>query len=324
MAFKTLVRWIVLIMVSMSAIAGENGVSVHGALRVEGTQLLNQRGRPLQLRGMSSHGLQWYPEYINSGAILTTKWRGANVFRLAMYADSEHGGYNDGEQHRVKNRQILRLGLENVLAADMYAIVDWHILKDENPLRTIEQAAAFFEEISRLYANNPAVIYEICNEPNGATTWADIATYAARIIPVIRNNAPDAVILVGTPEFSTRVDQAAAAPLPYDNIMYVFHFYTEWIEGIPRDMLDTVRAAGLPVFVSEWGMTSGGSTDADEARAFIAYMKERRISWTNWSLCNKDEGFSAIRPEVSRLSGWTDADLTESGRIVFAALAETK
>ncbi len=305
-----------------TASAGENGVSVHGALRVDGTQLVNARGEPLQLRGMSSHGLQWYPEYINCRALYHLKWRGANLFRLAMYADSELGGYNDGEENRLRMLKTLRQGVENVLAADMYVIVDWHILKDENPLKTVESAEKFFDEISRLYAGNPAVIYEICNEPNGDTSWADIAAYAERIIPVIRKNAPDAVILVGTPHYSSRVHEAMAAPLAHDNIMYVYHFYTEWFEGIPAERLDQVMAAGLPVFVSEWGMTKGGTTDAEQALDFIRYMRERRLSWANWSLCNKDEPFSAIRPEVTKLSDWTDEDLPESGRIAFAALGE--
>jgi len=43
----------------------KNGVRHHGALRVEAAQLVNHAGEAVQLRGMSSHGLQWYPEYTN-------------------------------------------------------------------------------------------------------------------------------------------------------------------------------------------------------------------------------------------------------------------
>ncbi len=46
------------------------------------------------------------------------------------------------------------------------------------------------------------------------------------VIPVIRENDKDAVIIVGTPTWSQDVDQAAASPISgYKNIMYAFHFY---------------------------------------------------------------------------------------------------
>jgi len=38
----------------------KNGVRHHGALRVEAARLVNHAGEAVQLRGMSSHGLQWY------------------------------------------------------------------------------------------------------------------------------------------------------------------------------------------------------------------------------------------------------------------------
>ena len=34
-------------------------------LQVKGTQLVNSSGKKVQLRGISTHGLSWYPEYVN-------------------------------------------------------------------------------------------------------------------------------------------------------------------------------------------------------------------------------------------------------------------
>ena len=39
-----------------------DGIKVHGQLLVKGTQLTDASGNPVQLRGMSSHGILWYPE----------------------------------------------------------------------------------------------------------------------------------------------------------------------------------------------------------------------------------------------------------------------
>ena len=196
---------------------GANGVKENGRLRVEGTKILNQRGEALQLRGLSSHGMHWYPQYVNIRALWDIKNRGANLFRVAMYADSNYGGYNDNRRSMELNKNILWLAVENSLAADLYTIIDWHLLEDENPLLKVDQAIAFFAEVSRLYANEPGIIYEICNEPNGSTTWQDISQYAEKVIPEIRKNAPDAIIIVGTPKYSTDILKVLESPLPYDN-----------------------------------------------------------------------------------------------------------
>ena len=307
--------------VSMEPIG--NGVPYHGALSVEGTRLVNQSGEGVQLRGMSSHGLQWYPEYTNYRALVTTKEYGANLFRAAMYTDSSLNGYSQDEEWAAYNKKMLYHVIENALAADLYVIADWHLLEDENPLSLIDKALPFFDELSRHYADEPRVIYEICNEPNGSATWKDVKAYADMIIPVIRKNAPDAIILVGTPEYSGALLDAMAAPLKYHNIMYSYHYYSGLSGDSFYGTLDTAMAYGLPVFVSEWGICTDPSTgqmDYENAKAFIEYTKKNQLSWVNWSLSNKAEDYSAIRPEVTKISGWTEEDLTEGGKLIFSAL----
>lgn len=304
--------------------AGEGGVGNNRALRVVGTQLTDADGKAIQLRGMSSHGLHWYPEYVCTTAIGETKKRGANLFRLAMYADSKHGGYSESDAAAAQNKRILYQGIENALASDMYVIVDWHLLKDENPLNIVGNAIPFFREVTSRYPNHPAIIYEICNEPNGDTTWADIRTYAEKVIPVIRETSPDAVILVGTPNYSNDVLAVLNNPLDIPNIMYTYHVYTGHSKSDFKPKLDGMREAGLPVFVSEWGLSideKTGLLEVDEAVAFIEYMRKHKISWANWSLANKDEEHSAIRSDVKKLSEWSEDDLTVSGKLVFSALA---
>ena len=300
------------------------GVKDNGQLRVEGIQLVNQYGGPIQLRGMSSHGILWVPQFVNARALLQLRSLGANLFRVAMYADSVKGGYSESDWDAGQSMKFLRMGVENSLALDLYTIIDWHILEDKNPLLTVDKAIQFFSEISSIHANDPAIIYEICNEPNGDTTWEDISLYARQVIPVIRKNSPQAVILVGTPQWSFDLSSVIPAPLEFENIMYSFHMYTGFTNYEFRDLLASMRKAGLPVFVSEWGISKDektGELDLVEARALISYMREHGYSWANWSLSNLDEDFSAIRTDSNKLSGWTDEDLTESGRLIFRALS---
>ena len=295
------------------------GVSYHGQLRLYGTQLVNQFGEPIQLRGMSSHGITWYPEFTNFGAIRTLRERGANMFRIAMYSYQNQGfvHYPDASM------QFMLLALENVLAADMYAIVDWHILRDYNPNMFRDEAIFFFEEISRRYAGHPGIIFEIANEPNGPTTWDDIIEYAMEVIPVIRRNSPDAIIIVGTPNFSVNIEYPAANPLPFDNIMYAFHFYTGYSQGGYVRRIESAIEAGIGIFVSEWGLSYEPGENFpcfDKAQDFLDFVNMHYLSWAAWSLSNKNEVFSAIHYTSMSLSDWQDYELTDVGRFLFDAL----
>ncbi|MBQ7681178.1 MAG: cellulase family glycosylhydrolase [Oscillibacter sp.] len=162
------------------------GVAENGWLQVRGAQLCNEAGEAVVLRGMSSHGLQWYGQFTSAEAIGNTATWGANLFRVAMY--TEEGGYLS-TPHEMREKVIA--AADAAIANDMYVILDWHILSDGNPMRHAEEAAVFFADMSERYRDCPAVLYEICNEPNGNATWErDIKPYAEKITGVIRSTRP--------------------------------------------------------------------------------------------------------------------------------------
>ena len=299
----------------------KGGVKYHGALSVRQGQLVDQRGEAVQLRGVSSHGILWYPQYGNFRSLHTLREKGANVFRIAMYT-TEGRGYDQYPQEALL---ALRTTLENVLGADMYAIVDWHVLKEENPNVYLKEALEFFDTISSLYGDEPGIIYEICNEPNGDTSWGDIKAYAQQVIPAIRKNAPGAVILVGTPNFSTRIEDAIQDPLDFDHILYTYHFYADYSQGGYSRRLNSAKEKGIGIFVSEWGLASEYDQDklqklmatCDE---FLDYLDETKTSWVCWSLSNKEEGHALLNPDTLSWSGWREEELTAYGKFVFDRL----
>lgn len=185
-----------------------------GRLHVKGTKLVDKKGHEVQLRGVSTHGLSWYPQYVNDKcfAQLHDKW-GANVVRLAMYTE-EYNGYCSGDaKNRSDLKKLIKKGVKLAKKHKMYVIVDWHILSDGNPNSHKKEAKAFFREMSREFKGYNNVIYEICNEPNNGTSWKEIKSYARSVISTIRKNDKKAVIVVGTPTWSQDVDQAAADPI---------------------------------------------------------------------------------------------------------------
>lgn len=288
---------------------------IHGALHVEGVSLLDASGEPMQLYGMSTHGIAWYPQYVNYDAFVTLRddWN-TNCVRLAMYT-AENGGYcTDGDQEALKD--LIRAGVESAADLGMYVIVDWHVLSDQNPNTYKSEAIEFFREMSAEFADYGNVLYEICNEPNSSASWSDIKTYAEEVIPVIRENAPDAVIIVGTPTWSQDIDQALADPLDAENVMYALHFYAGTHKDALRERVKTCVESGLPVFVSEFGMcdaSGSGSNDYESTENWFSLIEQYNLSFCCWSLGNKDETCCVIRPDSTATSGWTDADLTETG-----------
>lgn len=297
--------------------------SVSGKLCVNGTQLTDSKGNAVQLRGISTHGIAWFPDYINEACFkqLRKEWK-VNVIRLAMYTE-EYGGYcAGGNQEQLK--QIIHNGVTYAAAQDMYVIIDWHILSDGNPNRHITEATAFFQEMSKKYANCNHVIYEICNEPNGGTSWEEIKTYAEKIIDVIRSNDKDAVILVGTPNWSQYVDQAARNPITkYDNIMYTLHFYAATHTDSLRNTMTTAIKNGLPIFVSEYGIcdaSGNGAINEAQANQWIDTMDRYKISYVAWNLSNKAETSAILRSECQKTSDFNESDLSSSGKWLYHML----
>ena len=301
--------------------------SQNGALSVKGTQLVDEKGQAVQLRGISTHGIAWFPDFVNQDAVmqLGKDW-GANLFRIAMYTD-ENGGYcTDGDKEKLK--ALVTDGVEYAKQADMYVIVDWHILHDSNPLTHKAEALQFFKEMTEKLKGEKHVLYEICNEPNSGCSWEDIKTYANEVIPVIRENAPEAVILVGTPTWSQEIEKPQNDPITgYDNIMYTLHFYAATHKEDLRSKMVSAVEAGTPVFVSEYGLcdaSGNGGNDLGQAQSWIDTMDQKGISYAVWSFCNKEETSALIASSCRKTSGFTREDLSESGKWIYDMLHTVK
>lgn len=294
--------------------------SVGGALKVlkmkNGMKTLcDKNGNPIQLRGMSTHGLQWFPGILNNNAFaaLSKDWE-SNVIRIAMHPTEN--GYNvDPEGMKEK---VIK-GINLAIANDMYAIVDWHMSTPGDPNAAAYSGAKdFFKEISSKYHNNPNIIYEICNEPNvdvpgvsdDANGWVKIKAYAEPIIKMLRDNGNNNLIIVGTPTWSHRPDLAADNPITdtADNIAYTAHFsagsnFPSAGDTDRTKVMSSIRYAlehGVAVFVSEWtpseatGLIEHGGLYLDSSDNWVNFLNKNNISWCTWSLSNNNDASAAF------------------------------
>ena len=147
------------------AAAAAGPVSVNGQLKVCGTKLCNSRGNPIQLRGMSTHGTQWYPHCLTGGSLdaLAGDWN-ADVLRVSTYV--QEGGYETNPQHFTNLANSL---IQQATDRGMYVIVDWHMLTPGDPNTNLSKARQFFTDIANRNKDKNNILYEIANEPSGVS-----------------------------------------------------------------------------------------------------------------------------------------------------------
>ena len=296
--------------------AATTPVKKNGRLSVKGTRLVNSQGKVVVLKGVSTHGINWFPQYVNKAAFKTLRdnW-GVNCIRLAMYTEEYNGYCSGGNQAEL--RKLINNGVKYATELGMYVIIDWHILSDGNPVKNKNQAMSFFKYMAKKYKNQNNIFYEICNEPNGGTSWNRIKSYASPVIKTIRKYDKKNIILVGTPTWSQDVDVAADSPIKgYSNIMYTFHFYAATHGDSYRQKVQAAIQKGLPVFVSEFGISESsgnGRIDKNEANKWMQFLKKNKISYVCWSLCNKNESCSLLKSSCSQTGNFKKSDLSQAG-----------
>lgn len=296
-------------------------VATNGQLKVVGTKLTNKNGYPIQLRGMSSHGIQWYGQCLTDASLdaVAYDW-GADIFRIAMYVQED--GYETNPTYFTNQVKTL---VNKITARGMYALIDFHMLTPGDPNYNTSRAITFFTEMANTFKNYNNIIYEICNEPNGGVTWNTIKNYADQVIPVIRAIDNDAPIIVGTRAWSSLgLSEGSTAqeilnnPLNFSNILYTFHFYAKDHRDSYLSHLDWASDR-LPIFVTEFGTqeaSGDGANDLTMAQRYMDLMRTKKISWSNWNFSDDARSGAVWTSGTCSGSNWTTSRLKESGLFI--------
>ena len=89
-----------------------------------------------------------------------------------------------------------------------------------------------------------------------------------------------------------------------------------------RDKANAALDAGLALMITEFGIvdsTGDGPIDLAESEKWWDWAEARCIGWLNWSIADKDETSAALKPGTPP-AGWSESDLTESGKLLRARL----
>lgn len=294
----------------------ETIVDKYGNLSVAGNQIVNYSGEEVALHGMSLFWSQIKGKYYNYDCVkwLRDDWK-CTLVRAAMgieMADSIDGYLVNKEKELNKVLTVIDAAID----LGLYVIVDWH---DHHAHKNLEEAKQFFKIIAEKYGDKPNIIYEIYNEPMQISWQNDVKPYSEEIIKTIRQIDRDNLIIVGTTTWSQDVDIASDDPLNFENIVYSLHFYASSHKQELRNKTKAALDNGVALFVSEFGTTEytgDGFIDTDEVEKWFSFMKENKISWCNWSIGDKNETSAALKPGAGALGGWSDLEISKSGKMV--------
>ncbi len=320
--------------VSIKVVAGTNevieeldikiGSPVHwnGALSVSGTNIINEHGKAIQLRGMSTHGLQYFDSLYLEPAVksLAEDWH-ADIIRISCYVNEgwgDNGNYLEKPQY-WRDRVDTIVGWASKYG--IYALIDWHQLVPGDPNAYLSEATAFWTYMAEKHGDKPNVLFDICNEPNNDSTydanwnsisykngvsWSRIKEYADKIVPVIREKS-DNIIIIGTPQWASRPDLVGGNLVNSKNIMYTMHFYAAdhltYLSNVKRAL-----SSGIPVFVTEFGTQAADGDQAnnfEESEKWLDYLSEKKISWCNWNFSN-DKRSGAVFEKYTDLEAQSD------------------
>jgi endoglucanase len=298
-------------------------VAINGKLRVCDKKLCNQNGQPVQLRGMSTHGIQWFSQCYNDKSLdyLAKNWE-ADIVRISMYVNE--GGYrsNRGLANTV-NRIV-----DMAEARGIYALIDWHQLSPGNPNADWDLAQGFWRDMANRHKNKVHVLYDVANEPNGAS-WTEVKRYHDRVVPLIRAIDPATVILLGTHGWSSlgisdgrNENDVINNQVKGTNLMYTFHMY---VDSHRQEYYDALSRAAdrIPMFVTEWGTQNyagEGRNNRQWTQRYLELMERKQISWTNWNYSDDHRSGAVFKTGTCSSGNYTDGALKESGQWLKSAV----
>jgi hypothetical protein len=155
------------------------------------------------------------------------------------------------------------------------------------------------------------VLFELFNEPVNDGDWDSVRPDMQAWYDVVRQNASQNLVLVGTPSWCSRPAATADRPLEGSNIAYVTHMYPRhWRRRALREEI-AIAAARHAVFHTEWGFqadvpgengTVVNGTASSYGDPFRDFLESRKISWTAW--CASYDWCSAIfHPDFTLRTG---------------------
>jgi endoglucanase len=131
-------------------------------LRVVGTKVLNKEGREVLLRGVNVPSLGWSStgeNVLRSFMVAIDDWK-SNVVRLPVRAEFWFAKDESQKDGGVAYRKLIDDAITMAANRGAYTVLDLHSFRAPKQIH-----AEFWKEAAAKYKDNPAVLFDVYNEP---------------------------------------------------------------------------------------------------------------------------------------------------------------
>jgi aryl-phospho-beta-D-glucosidase BglC (GH1 family) len=327
------------------------------ALHTVGNKLADTKGSTVRLQGVNVPSLDWDPageRVLESIDVALTNWN-ANIIRIPLTQDFWFG-YHKGQKSTLTESSYQKLVdavVSRISAANKYVLLDlhwsdggvWgshvgqHAMPDDN-------SVLFWKSVAKRFANNPAVLFDLYNEPHDVSwdVWKNGGAVEERnddpargkhlmyhtpgmqaLVDTVRATGAKNIVVAGGLDWAYDlrgiVAGSALTERGGNGIMYATHIYPwkkDW------DVNVTPAAVKYPVFVGEVGTKPWHEGEPAHENVYteawapdvIKYIQKHNLSWTAWSF------HPSANPCL--ITGWDYTPTEYWGRYVKAALATKK
>jgi uncharacterized protein YbdZ (MbtH family) len=281
------------------------------AVHVAGNRLTDAQGKPIRLLGVNRSGAE-YACVQDQGLIAgptgpraiaaMTAWR-INAVRLPLNEDCWLG--INGAPRRYSGeryRAAIQAYVARLHQAGLYVVLDLHwnapgreLALGQLQMADLSHAPAFWASVASTFKADPAVVFDLYNEPNGISwpCWRDgcdlpqgwrTAGMQALLDAVRRTGARQPVIATGLGWGSDLSSWLRYRPHdPAGQLVAGFHAYSSRNCATVGCWNGTVRpvARAVPVVTTEFGAAGGCS--AGFADQFMSWADSAGLSYLGWS-----------------------------------------
>jgi len=332
-------------------VAAEISSNAPSPLKVVGTNIINVQGEHVLLRGVNAASMEWTSD--GQGHILKTidtainDWH-VNIIRLPLSQDRWFGKGPEQTDGGKSYRALVQHAVDICATQKCYIILDLHWSDCDHWGANIGQhsmpdsnSVAFWKDLAPLYANHPAVLFDLYNEPHDVSwdVWlngGDItdtpngrhpgtpqkfhAVGMQQMLDTVRATGAKNVVIAGGLDWAYDFSGILAGRLLSDpkgnGVIYANHCYDNKHDSVDTWVRNMEEAsAKLPVMVTEFGGTAGPSHEVPSDNWLLHVMKaldEHHWSWTAWDL------HTNARPNL--ISDWEYTPTPDFGVYVKKAL----
>jgi endoglucanase len=241
-------------------------------LSTRGNQIVNERGEPQVLRGVNVSSLYWASKGWHPQAIRVAA-RDWKVQIIRTRVKQEEFVKDNDAFFKTLDREIIQPAVRNGL----YVLINPQI--GEGVDTPDAQTFRMWRAIAGRYRDQPAVLYDLLNEPHDVDPRQVRENYV-RLIEAVREVHPRSLIFVTGIGWGRAINPYLKDPLPYDNLVYRANVYSKpgEFKGLFGDM-----ASRYPVFLGEFGPGGFPTMTFDSVVSLLAYAREMGLGWTAWN-----------------------------------------